>query len=230
MKKILLLILLISVLSINAQTKGKVTYILVTKKDSVEKANTNPDKTPIENDVLKMIHNSLPVQGFLVFNDSVASYKAEEKVDIPGYMNINWIMAGGSSITYTDWSRDHHIRQSDFMGRTVRLKANPIDWTLTKQTKTINGYTCYLATLDKSIGDKKLKVWYTLEIPVKYGPAGFNGLPGLVIEIDDVLNRWAVEKIELNHKEADSIIEPTEGELMTEDEYRALVGNPFGKG
>lgn len=229
MKYIATLLLLILPFLLNAQIKGKVTYRLSIKKDSIEKPNTNPEKTAIENDVLKMLHNSLPVESYLVFNDSIAIYKVEERIDIPGYINVNWIMAGGSSIFYTDWSRNYNISQNDIMGTTKRIIKDSLPWKLTEKTKVIQGYLCNLATLDKSKGDKKLKVWYTQEIPVKQGPAGYNGLPGLVMEIDDVIQHWIVSKIDFDNKEADEIIEPTEGELVTAEEYRKSAGNIFGK-
>ncbi|WP_299127054.1 hypothetical protein [uncultured Winogradskyella sp.] len=45
-----------------------------------------------------------------------------------------------------------------------------------------------------------------VDISVKHGPAGYNGLPGLVMEIDDILYRWTVSKIDFDSKEADNII------------------------
>ncbi|WP_458629312.1 GLPGLI family protein [Winogradskyella sp. PC D3.3] len=64
---------------------------------------------------------------------------------------------------------------------------------MTEESKVINGYTCYLATIDK-LNDKKVKAWYTPDIPVKHGPRGFNGLSGLIMEIEDVILQWTVVK------------------------------------
>lgn len=229
MKQLLFLFIYIVSFSLSSQTKGKVTYRIAIKKDSVEQPYENPENKEVQNDVLKMLHNSLPVEGYLIFNDSVAIYNAEEKVDIPGYINITWFMAGGNSTYYNDVSRNYCISQNEIMGPTKRILNAPIKWTMTKQTKEIDGYLCYLATLDKSKSDKKLKVWYTPKIPIKHGPKSYNGLPGLVMEIEDILYHWTVSKIDFNDKAADEIIEPIEGELITQEEFRKFSGNIFSK-
>jgi GLPGLI family protein len=223
--KIFTLIYLIS-FALFSQTKGKVTYRIATVKDSIEQPYTNPEKTEIENDVLKMLHNSLPVEGYLVFNDSISIYKAEEEVDIPGYINITWFMAGGNSTYYSDLSREYRITQNALMGSTKRIKREPIEWTMTEETKEINGYLCYLATLDKR-NNKKLKVWYAPDIPVAHGPKGYNGLPGLVLQIEDILYAWTVVNIDFDNAEADEIIEPVEGNLITQEEFKKFGGNIF---
>ena len=223
--KIFTLIYLIS-FALFSQTKGKGTYRIATVKDSIEQPYTNPEKTEIENDVLKMLHNSLPFEGYLVFNDSISIYKAEEKVDIPGYINITWFMAGGNSTYYLDLSREYSITQNALMGSTKRIKREPIEWTMTEETKEINGYLCYLATLDKR-NIKKLKVWYAPDIPVVHGPKGYDGSPGLVLQIEDILYSWTVVNIDFDNADADDIIEPVEGNLISQKEFKKFGGNIF---
>lgn len=228
MKNLILIFVLLGFCSLSAQTKGKVTYRIAAVKDSIEQPHENSENTEVQNDVYKMLHNSLPVEGYLTFNDSIAIYKAEEKVDIPGYINITWFMAGGNSTYYIDSSRDYSITQNAIMGPTKRIIQKPKEWTITKESKVIDGYTCYLATINK-LGDKKIKAWYAPKIPISHGPRGFNGLPGLIMEIEDVLYHWTVAKIDFNNNEADDIIEPVEGELMTQEAFVKFCGNPFSK-
>lgn len=233
-----IVIMLVSI-SVSGQLKGKVTYRITMEKDSLEQPYANPENTDIENDVWEMMHQAQPVEGYLVFNDSVAIYKVEPKIDIPGWNNTNdgliitpsrinliWFMAGGNSTYYTDFSRNYSITQNAIMGPTVRILSKPIEWTLTEETVKIDGYTCYLATKDK-LQNKKLRVWYTPDIAVKHGPKGFNGLPGLVLKIEDVTSTWTVTKIDFDTIEANDIIEPIEGDLLTPEAFRKFTGDPF---
>lgn len=241
MKNFILIICFIGVYALNAQNKGKITYRIEAIKDSIEKPFENLENSDAKNKALQMFKDSKPVEGYLVFNDSISIYNVEPKIDIPGWnngsdgliitrskLNISWSLAGGNSIYYNDMSRDFTITQNEIMGPTVRVIQKPKEWTLTEESKVINGYTCYLATIDK-LNDKKLKAWYTPEILVKHGPKGFNGLPGLILEIEDVVFLWKAIKLDFESLEADNIIEPVDGDLMTKEEFTEFCGNPFAK-
>ncbi len=56
-------------------------------------------------------------------------------------------------------------------------------WVLENQTKNILGYTCYKATTE--FRGRKYNAWYAKDIPISNGPYLFNGLPGLIMEIED---------------------------------------------
>jgi GLPGLI family protein len=79
------------------------------------------------------------------------------------------------------------------------------EWTITKETKIIDGYTCYKAisplyTDGKKIEDTKFNViaWFTPKIPVPYGPNGYGGLPGLILELQKYASTIYVKTIDLN--------------------------------
>ncbi len=232
---------MIGIYALSAQNKGKITYRIEAIKDSIEKPFENLENSEAKNMALQMFQDSKPVEAYLVFNDSVSIYNVEPKIDIPGWnnssdgliitkskINISWSLAGGSSVYFNDLSRDFTITQNEIMGPTVRVIQKPKEWTITEESKVIDGYTCYLATIDK-LNDKKVKAWYTKEIPVTHGPKGFNGLPGLILEIEDVIYLWKAIKIDFESPEANDIVEPVEGDLMTNEEFVQFCGNPFGK-
>ena len=66
-----------------------------------------------------------------------------------------------------------------------------IDWNI-EQNKdtTIIGYHCLFATMQ--YGGRHYNAWFAPDIPIKYGPYKFNGLPGLIMKIsdDDGLFDW----------------------------------------
>ena len=64
-----------------------------------------------------------------------------------------------------------------------------ISWLIGKETKIILGYLCYNATT--TFRGRKYMAWFAKEIPISYGPWKFNGLPGLILEIQDSENYFS---------------------------------------
>jgi GLPGLI family protein len=240
MKNRVLVVVLVSAFYLSAQTKGKITYKLELLKDSLEQPYENPNNTDVQNEALEIMHESSPVQATLLFNESVSLYYVEGEQNAPNWnmtdevisitpsgINFTWFMAGGETLYYVDWARDYMITQNNILGKPKRIIAQPKTWILTDETKEIDGYLCQLAIIEK-LNNKKTKAWYAKEIPVKHGPRNFNGLPGLIIKVEDVKYIWTIVEYDFESKDADDIVEPTKGKLITQEEFRRLAGNPFG--
>jgi len=78
--------------------------------------------------------------------------------------------------------------------------ARIIKWEILEETKQINSFVCH-----KALGNfrgRTYTVWFTLDIPVSFGPWKLNGLPGLILEAYDKKNEYMfyVKKIELNNE------------------------------
>ncbi len=80
----------------------------------------------------------------------------------------------------------------------IKDKARAIKWEILEESKTINALVCYKAI--GSFRGRTYTVWFTLDIPVSFGPWKLNGLPGLILEASDSKKEYLfyVEKIELN--------------------------------
>ena len=70
------------------------------------------------------------------------------------------------------------------------------DWQLHDTTQAVAGYSCRKATYEYTFVDlddveKRVHVtaWYAPDLPYPYGPAGYDGLPGLILELTFVLNQ-----------------------------------------
>lgn len=68
-----------------------------------------------------------------------------------------------------------------------------IEWTLEDESTEIMGYECFKATA-KWRG-REWTAWYG-DIPASYGPWKFNGLPGVILRLEDSLNVHNFEAIE----------------------------------
>lgn len=92
---------------------------------------------------------------------------------------------------FQDIESDQILRQKKSFGEQfiIESRISDYEWELTSECKEINGYESYKAVtkikdLERQGGYRyiDIAVWFTPEIPLSYGPEGFGGLPGLILE------------------------------------------------
>ena len=118
---------------------------------------------------------------------------------------------GTGTMDYYKVENDNYTKISE--------KLNTIAWELLDGTKTILGYKCLQA---KGVFKGKLyHAWYANDIPYSDGPWKFNGLPGLILQIDSEDKHLAIkaEKITLNSKNLPTLKTPDFKEAYTWREY-----------
>jgi GLPGLI family protein len=143
---------------------------------------------------------------------------------------ISFSEASTSFYTEAD-SNNKMSYENDYLGE-FRVNYNEkTEWKLENETKYIDTYLCYKATSYEIVVTPKrtfkhaIIAWYCPEIPFSYGPKGFNGLPGLILELQVRNITWGAKKIELSNEEK-SIEKPTKGKLITEEEYKKMLSSP----
>ncbi|UOY09017.1 GLPGLI family protein [Muricauda sp. SCSIO 64092] len=118
--------------------------------------------------------------------------------------NLALIAAGSPK----DWYQDSKQRVS-FYEHKIRGKRYVVlrhdrmqGWELNNSSKMIEGYQAYKANLkmfnDRTSKYKLVEAWYSPELPLPYGPAGFGGLPGLILELRAGPLVYVSEKIIMN--------------------------------
>ena len=60
---------------------------------------------------------------------------------------------------------------------------NQFNWQILDSTTVITGYQCQKATTD--FAGRNYEAWFSTEIPISDGPYKFNGLPGLIVSMND---------------------------------------------
>ncbi len=66
--------------------------------------------------------------------------------------------------------------------------SNQFNWEVLDSTKVILGYQCQKATTN--FGGRAYEAWFSPELPISDGPYKFNGLPGLIISINDTKKQY----------------------------------------
>lgn len=197
------------------------------------------------------LKNRLEKTYVLSFNENESVFKEEEKVDAISGATDSWGSNFTRGEQYKNVKEAKLIQAQEFYGKRFLVKDDlyAINWNIGKETKKIGQYLCFKATasvptdelawFDFSWGDLRnsttsssdsneikltdVEAWFTLQIPVKNGPAEYWGLPGLILEVSAGNTTILCSKIVLNSKEKVEIIAPDKGKEITKKEYQNTV-------
>ena len=105
-----------------------------------------------------------------------------------------------------------------------------IDWNIKNEKKEVQGLQCQKATA--KFRGRKYEAWFTMEVPVAFGPWKFHGLPGLIIEITDTKKEVIINLVQLS---LNGVYEKTYSSNGNEDwvkldEYYSCLDRQWKKG
>ena len=172
----------------------------------------------------------------LMINDNQSTYKKVEKLSNgqgSGGFSISVSMSGGGNGIYKDLGIKEYTKSVDLMDKSylIKDKFTEYKWQLSRETKKIIGFDVKKAT---SIIDSTTSVvaWYAPNITVKDGPKMYNGLPGLILELEIINTKKTADKRFGNTtirttevKEVPDmkpIEKPKEKNVLTEKEFEVL--------
>ena len=134
---------------------------------------------------------------------------------------------------FTNNVTNYYIKVIEFSGEKFNVRYNTnTNWELSKESKIINGYTCYKASQDRKLRLKKndniVKViaWYCPTIPLSFGPKEFGGLPGLILELQDDKIIHIANKIEFK---TTLKIKEFSGKIISEEEFDKIYDDTMVK-
>lgn len=78
-----------------------------------------------------------------------------------------------------------------------------IKWKVTKEMQNILGYTTYKATTN--FRGRAYTAWFAPELPYNYGPWKLNGLPGLILKVENDMFSYEAKRIVLNSDKTPTI-------------------------
>lgn len=240
-KLIALTFILVFMTSQAQEFHGVATYKSHRKMDfSIGGEGTNPE---MEKQIQEQLKKQFQKEYTLTFNQEASIYKQNEELAKPSPVSSNGIsieISMGSDVRYKNVKENRYTNQTELYGKQFLIKdsLSTLAWELVNETKNIGEYTCFKAIYKDSItsttftdkGDiqevKKERIttaWYTPQIPVNNGPEDFQGLPGLILEINDGSLTLVCTKIVINPKDKTTIDEPNKGKVLSQAEFEAIV-------
>ncbi|MFK7832883.1 MAG: GLPGLI family protein [Winogradskyella sp.] len=213
--------------------RGRITYTVslnIPKERLDDYEKSNKDKG-VSSEAIAILKNSKNVNSILEFSMGESNYYVLDELDNDSSKNeiVNFVKtrAGGSKVYYTENNTNSIdiFEQDCKLGDCFLIENEIFDWKLTKETKKINIYTCYKAIINYK--NKDIIFWYTPEIPTRFGPKNFSGLPGAILEIQEGYFSYSAINIELNLKSDELSIEKPKGELVTKDAYDKMLKKAF---
>lgn len=77
----------------------------------------------------------------------------------------------------------------------------PQDWKIFDETATISNLKCQKAST--FFRGRKYEAWFSIDVPIIYGPYKFSGLPGLIVRITDTKNNFLYELLKIEYGSSD---------------------------
>ncbi len=205
--KNLLMVLVTSV--VFSQNTKKATYSIVTSEN--EKTKNLPEhlKKTIQ-DAEDASENLLPI---LIFNDSISVFKLEENTIIDNDLSVITVCKckkpvftlAKKNIVLRNNTNSIAVKEDEY----IIIDSLQTKWDITSESKKIGNFKCYKATQEiTNISSQKnadgnvrifkrtLIAWFSPEIPYPFGPAGYGGLPGLILELQDENKLFGLQKLE----------------------------------
>lgn len=155
----------------------------------------------------KQLYNLLFSKGVYLF--------AQDKEKLVEGLNV---IGTGRSV-FMDMNKDSIISQEAIMDKIflIKDKLAEQEWEITHETKIVFGKQCIKAVLK---GNKDVIGWFTAEIPFNFGPAGYYGLPGLIVELITPVYTYTLQ--EISYQDEMSLEPPREGTVVTRNEFQKI--------
>uniref|UniRef100_UPI0040496B04 GLPGLI family protein n=1 Tax=Flavobacterium sp. TaxID=239 RepID=UPI0040496B04 len=122
---------------------------------------------------------------------------------------------------------NRNIIKKYFLNEVFYIENNEkINWTITSESKKIDSLLCFKATtirefkINNETKFTNIEAWFCPSINIPYGPKGYHGLPGLIVEIVDDKTSMIIEKITQNPNLKDL---PEIDNVISKDEFDKIV-------
>lgn len=141
-----------------------------------------------------------------------------------GDMEISFDFKEPETSLYMDLEMKEKIDQQDFMGKLFRIKGPTGErkWKLGNRKLKVKDYICMEATT--TVRDTvPVVAWFTPQIRVSAGPAGYEGLPGMILKVEEgeKLVHIATD-VQLTPIDPKMIQPPKKGKVVSRKKYEKI--------
>lgn len=178
----------------------------------------NADKELMEVDskyglVAKAIEATKTLEFFLDFNEDYSKFYRTENINIDSQSAyIASTFCSTYDVVFSNLKEKYILAEKNAMSALTGEKNEYIrieiikDWEVTNESKTIDGFICYKAfgtkvnSYLKDSYKEKVVAWFCPSLPYAIGPSQYNGLPGLILELQEKKVIIGVKRIDLVKK------------------------------
>lgn len=227
MKKYLLCFFILYISSIYSQvSSGLIEYKKMRLNTVFNKS--NKDKSPNFDNFSKVENKIKEIQKSLIFDlfykNGESFFEARKTISIAEdrFFKIS-LGSDGNSKYYN--SKSEILRYVEIFGDDFLISKPNYKWNLKSDSKTIGKYKCYKAfmieEMKTSKGLKKvyIEAWYAPNINIPFGPIGYSGLPGLILELRRDNIKYYATNINLAPKNKFKIKKLLKGKRVTQKEF-----------
>lgn len=228
MKFYILLCWLIMLSSHSFSQDLQVTYGVSTKGllDANQKETLSPD---IQNIFKKAQENFKYITFSLKIKDKRSLFSRDVNLMNDGKRN-RAAMAGFAGVYYSDSEVGEVFHEYDGYGPKYLISSSlqELKWKISKETKIVTGLTTFKATAQETYdtgSEKKtwtITAWFAPEINKPFGPGGYGGLPGLILELDRGLKTYTAKNIKEVNLKKEEVNIPASGKKITKKEFEAI--------
>ena len=234
MRKIILTLFLLLTFFAYTQVKGgEVQYKVIFAVDSTLKEKSSR----IDLMQQKAIKGSEQIKLILTFNNKLSKFYLKESIEDPDVkFAIAW--ANCRNVIYTNLE-EKRIYYNSISNSMNIVKENEFliynelgdSWEIYNESKKIDNFKCFKSVKQikyetkNGTQSKTITAWFCPEIPYSYGPKGYFGLPGLILELSDRNTTFIAEKIYLDKTQKIEFIK--KGKLISIDEYQRILKARF---
>lgn len=149
----------------------------------------------------------------------------EESTDAGGN-TVRMMIRVPQNEIYRNFDQKKTVELRELAGQKFLIQGelSQLPWKFTGEARKVNGYDCMQATYANPERKQNVVAWFTDAIPAPAGPAGYGGLPGLILELDVNEGETIYTATNLNFKKLDNndMKHPSGGKKVTEAEFNKI--------
>ncbi|WNW01036.1 GLPGLI family protein [Tenacibaculum sp. HL-MS23] len=204
MKKIITMILCVIIYQSSFSQVHRIIYAAEYSFPDMEK--TSKEVSSRFKEKIKLLKkNNDNLSCFLDFDKNMSVFYVDNKMNSEGRKkrNITEIKVGKGTF-FTDNIKSEIINHKNSFGSDFEVVYPQSIWSIAQQTKKIGKFICYKATTEVvqkgRWGEKTIPViaWFTTDLPYRFGPKQYSGLPGVILELTEGSLTFYAQKIKLN--------------------------------
>jgi GLPGLI family protein len=166
-------------------TEGTVRYLVT--NNWVKKMNTLTYLSPQRKEKIAYTsgNNEWKYYKVLHFNALQSKYEiSEERAERDDENTYAWRKS--TYFLTTNLKENKIMNVYEMLGKNyiVEDTIQAIKWKILNDIKEVAGHICMKATMTEPIRGHHIVAWFAMDIPLSYGPEGYQGLPGLILELD----------------------------------------------